>query len=139
MDQQKLKAFMEKLLAVDVKSLNEQQLKEHMTMVSHAKSLAEELKGLQGVSEDQEPSPVASAITRRIMLQRTDLLSKYGPEQVGNAIDEVADFVGDVDEIGSSDVSGWVKHVERLLGNMNESVHAEAFNRLKKVFKDFKG
>ena len=66
----------------------------------------------------QEDSPVAQAIIRRILLQRTDLLAKYGPERVGSAVDEVADFVGDVEEIGSSDVSGWVKHVEQMLGNM---------------------
>jgi hypothetical protein len=70
----------------------------------------------------QEDSPVAQAITRRILLQRTDLLSKHGPEKVMMAIDEVADFVGDVEEIGSSDVSGWVRHVEQMLGNMEEGV-----------------
>jgi hypothetical protein len=59
------------------------------------------------------------------MLQRTDLLSKYGPEKVLNAIDEVSDFVGDVEEIGSSDVSGWVRHVEQMLGNMEEGMTAE--------------
>jgi hypothetical protein len=67
-------------------------------------------------------SPVAQAIVRRILLQRTDLLAKYGPDQVSAAVDEVADFVGDVDEIGSSDVSGWVRHVEQMLGNMQEGV-----------------
>lgn len=72
------------------------------------------------VTEDTEDSPVASAITRRIMLQRLDLLSKYGPVKVMAAIDEVADFVGDVEEIGSSDVSGWIKHVEQMLGNMGD-------------------
>ena len=76
----------------------------------------------QGVAEGADNySPVTNAITRRIMLQRHDLLSKYGVEKVSNAIDEVADFVGDVDEIGSSDVSGWVRHVEQLLSNMGES------------------
>ena len=70
------------------------------------------------VAEGVEYSPVTQAITRRILRQRTDLLAKYGPEKVGNAIDEVADFVGDVEEIGSSDVSGWVRHVEQMLGNM---------------------
>ncbi len=69
----------------------------------------------------QEHSPVASAIIRRILLQRTDLLSKYGPERVGAAVDDVADFVGDTDEIGSSDVSGWVRQVEQMLGNMTEA------------------
>jgi hypothetical protein len=71
---------------------------------------------------EQTDSPAAQAITRRILLQRTDLLSKYGPEKVGQAIDEVADFIGDVEEIGSSDVSGWVRHVEQMLGNMGDDV-----------------
>jgi hypothetical protein len=70
----------------------------------------------------QEDSPVASAITRRILLQRSDLLSKYGPEKVMAAIDDVADFVGDTDEIGSSDVSGWIKQVEQSLAGMAEEV-----------------
>ncbi len=64
----------------------------------------------------EEPSPVVSAITRRILMQRTDLLAKHGPERVGQAIDDVAEWVGDVDEIGSSDVSAWVKQVEQALG-----------------------
>jgi hypothetical protein len=64
-----------------------------------------------------EDSPVAQAITRRVLLQRTDLLAKYGPGFVGQAIDDVADSVGAVDEIGSSDVSGWVKQVEWNLKN----------------------
>ena len=79
---------------------------------------------IEGVLDNpgQEDSPVAQAIIRRILMQRTDLLAKHGPEKVGQAVDEVADFVGDVDEIGSSDVSGWVRHVEQMLGNMQEGV-----------------
>jgi hypothetical protein len=78
---------------------------------------------IEGVLDNsgQEHSPVASAIIRRILLQRTDLLSKYGPVKVGAAVDDVADFVGDTDEIGSSDVSGWVRQVEQMLGNMTEA------------------
>ena len=67
------------------------------------------------LNEMDNDNPVVNAITRRIMMQHTDLLSKYGPELVGSAIDEVADYVGDVEEIGSSDVSGWVRQVERML------------------------
>lgn len=74
---------------------------------------------------DSEDSPVASAITRRILLQRSDLLAKYGPAKVTQAIDEVADFVGDTDEIGSSDVSGWVKQVEQSLASMGTQGVAE--------------
>jgi hypothetical protein len=73
------------------------------------------------IAEGLDDSPVASAIIRRILIQRSDLLAKYGPEKVSTAVDEVADFVGDVEEIGSSDVSGWVKNVEQMLGNMTEA------------------
>jgi len=76
----------------------------------------------ESVTEDANDSPVASAITRRILMQRADLLAKHGPAKVTAAIDDVADFVGDVEEIGSSDVSGWVKQVEQTLAGMGESV-----------------
>ena len=73
----------------------------------------------QGVTESSEDNPVANAITRRILMQRTDLLAKYGPVKVMNAIDDVADFVGDVEEIGSSDVSGWIRQIEQSLKSMD--------------------
>lgn len=85
------------------------------------RELEKQIKDKHGVAEGmldnpgQEDSPVAQAIIRRILMQRTDLLAKYGPERVGQAVDNVADFVGDTDEIGSSDVSGWVRQVEREL------------------------
>lgn len=83
-------------------------------------------KDEQGVAEGyNDDSPVANAITRRIMMQRADLLQKYGPEKVGQAIDDVAEWVGDVEEIGSSDVSAWVKDVERALGTLGHVVEAE--------------
>ena len=76
----------------------------------------------QGVAEGEEHSPVAGAITRRIMSQRLDLLKKYGPANVAAAIDDVAEFVGDTEEIGSSDVSGWVLQVERALNRMGQGL-----------------
>jgi hypothetical protein len=91
----------------------------------------------EGMTEGMEDSPVAGAITRRILMQRADLLSKYGPEKVTAAIDEVADFVGDVEEIGSSDVSGWIKQVEQSLGNMAEEVAVTTGNPpLEETFQD---
>jgi hypothetical protein len=74
-------------------------------------------------------SPVTQAITRRILSQHPDLLQKHGPEKVGDAIDSVAEFVGDVEEIGSSDVSGWVKQVAQSLGGhegMEETINTGA-------------
>jgi len=70
----------------------------------------------QGVTESNDYSAVTNAITRRILQQHPQVLAKYGPEVVGLAIDEIAEFVGNVDEIGSSDVSGWVSQVIRSLG-----------------------
>lgn len=69
------------------------------------------------VQEDDAVNPVASAVTRRIMNSHTDLLLTYGPEAVANAIDDVAEFasIGPDDEIGTSDVSGWVNQVISLL------------------------
>jgi len=75
----------------------------------------------QGLSDS---NPITGAVTRRILMQRPDLLKQYGPELVGAAIDNVADYVGDVDEIGSSDVSAWVAQVERML----KENPPEAFN-----------
>jgi len=92
----------------------------------------------QGVAEStlrESDSPVAGAITRRIMIQRHDLLSKYGPAKVLAAIDDVADFVGDTEEIGSSDVSAWIKQVEQSLAGMGESV-AEGSQRVDSLVTD---
>ena len=76
--------------------------------------------------DESEPSPVASAVTRRILSQRLDLLKQYGPELVGAAVDNVADYVGDVEEIGSSDVSAWVAQVERMLQDNPPEAFAES-------------
>jgi len=67
------------------------------------------------VTEGNDDNPVLGAIIHRIMVGRTDLLAKYGPQRIMAAAEDVADFVGDVEEIGSSDVSGWVKQVENSL------------------------
>lgn len=82
----------------------------------------------KGVAEDNSAGPVAGAITRRILMQRLDLLKQYGPELVGAAVDEVADYVGDVEEIGSSDVSAWVAQVERMLKENPPEAFAEGWS-----------
>jgi hypothetical protein len=65
-----------------------------------AKELDQERKGVVSEQSSNE-SPVVRALTSRILIQRSDLLKQYGPEKIMQAIDDVADFVGDVDEIGS--------------------------------------
>ena len=104
--------------------------KEMNKLAEWADSLVEE-ESIQsnnpvGIPESlDQHGPVTQAITRRILMQHPDLLQKYGPEKVGDAIDSVAEYVGDVEEIGSSDVSGWVKQVAQSLGG-HESVEESA-------------
>jgi len=83
-------------------------------------------------SEDDIDDPVVSSITRRIIRQHPELL-KHGPDKVLAAIADVADFVGDVEEIGSSDVSGWVKQVERHLNGVDEGMFDKVKDAVKTV------
>lgn len=68
------------------------------------------------VKEDTDNEAVERAILNRIMVAHTDLLMKFGPEKVMQAVEEVAYNVGDVDEIGTSDVSAYVNQVKQILG-----------------------
>jgi hypothetical protein len=67
-----------------------------------------------------EASPVESAIINRIMRAHPDLLAKFGPEAIMNAARDQAEWVGDVDEIGSSDVSSYVNNVIRDLESTSQ-------------------
>jgi hypothetical protein len=69
------------------------------------------------VREDNDGSEaVEMAIMRRMLIAHTNLIVEFGLDKVVNAIEEVAYNVGDTDEIGSSDVSGWVNQVRQILG-----------------------
>ena len=65
----------------------------------------------EDLKESPDESPVYSAVLNRITRQHLDLLSKFGPAAVMAAVEDIADQVGDTDEIGSSDVSIWTKQV----------------------------
>lgn len=66
---------------------------------------------------------VIQAISRRIQYRHTDLIDRFGFLEVMEAIECIAHYVGDVEEIGTSDVSCWVKsvvsHLELLEGAAN--------------------
>jgi hypothetical protein len=71
-----------------------------------------EIKRLSAIHEDNDSAEaVYNAVVRRIMMQHTDVLGKFGPKAVMSAIEDIASHVGDLDEIGSSDVSIWTKQV----------------------------
>ena len=57
---------------------------------------------------------VQSAIIRRIMSQHRDALAAHGPDTIIRAAEEIADGVGSVDEIGTSDVSAWTRQTLEL-------------------------
>lgn len=53
------------------------------------------------------------------MVAHTDVLAKYGPEKIMAAAEDEAEWVGDVEEIGTSDVSISVKRVIQSLEEQN--------------------
>lgn len=59
---------------------------------------------------------IQSAIIRRIAHNHHELLMKLGPDGVLEAAREIAEFAAPVEEIGSSDVSGWVRRIEQDAG-----------------------
>jgi hypothetical protein len=69
------------------------------------------------LDEDSQDS-VAKALYNRTRV-RTDLITKYGIGAINDAIDEVSSqFAGEeLDEIGSSDVSGWIRQLEQILAS----------------------
>ena len=75
----------------------------------------EETMDISTEPDNESRDAVKSAICNRITRMHVPLLSKYGLDAVLQAIDDVADWVGDVDEIGSSDVSAWTKDVIQTL------------------------
>ena len=84
-------------------------------MTDYQKRRAQQKREME-LGESQDTSGVEQAILHRIMVAHTDLLRQFGPEKVMQAAEEVAYGVGDVDEIGTSDVSAWVHEVKRILG-----------------------
>jgi hypothetical protein len=83
----------------------------------------------KGIAEgSSEPSPVARATLHRIMMRHPGMLAQHGPERVMKAVDDVADLVGDMDDIGSSDVSGWVNMVQEILDSLDQGVAEGSLN-----------
>jgi len=83
-----------------------------------------EEKSKQGVAEGAMKDVYASnqdavyaALTRRVIGTEAGhlLIQNYGLDQVMDAMREVADFHGDVEEIGSSDVSAYMRQLQRTL------------------------
>ena len=76
--------------------------------------------GDQEISEESSTSTdaVERAILHRIMVddKLRNMAMDVGMDKVFQAVEEVAYNVGDVDEIGSSDVSGWINQVKQILG-----------------------
>jgi hypothetical protein len=72
----------------------------------------------ESINENAQDS-VANALYTRVTRVRTDLLNKYGIGAINDAIDEISSrFAGEeLDEIGSSDVSGWIKQLEQILAD----------------------
>lgn len=65
-----------------------------------------ESRGLD-ISHEHDESPVANAIMRRMRMKHMDAVFKYGPDAAVEAANAIAGHVGEVHEIGGSDVTAW--------------------------------
>lgn len=101
----------------------------------------EEIKRLGGLHEDDSSDAAYNSIARRIMMQHTDVLGKYGPSAVMSAIEDVSSDLHDLEEIGSSDVSIWTKQVIQNLdaGHYDHLKEAEYQGRKVPLGKPMKG
>jgi len=67
------------------------------------------------LDEEQQPNPMTQAVTRRIVNQHPEWITRYGVEALMQAIDDVTEGEDDWEEIGSSDVSAYVHRVKDYL------------------------
>jgi len=66
--------------------------------------------------EEDDQHPMEAGVLHRIMMNHPGLLAKYGPAAVMDAVRDECEWIGDVDEVGSSDISAAVQSVIRNLG-----------------------
>ena len=102
-----------RMLAVDANPVNKQIIKQAL------KDLDDRYDSIKNpVNEENSTSSeaVEIALIRRVLVSHTELIMNFGLDKVTQAIEEVAYNVGDVDEIGTSDVSGWIHQVKQILG-----------------------
>lgn len=68
------------------------------------------------VGEDKEPeNAMRQAVTRRIVNQHPEWIMTYGVDALMQAINDVTEGDTDFEEIGSSDVSSYVRDVKNIL------------------------
>lgn len=70
----------------------------------------------------EEAHPVSTAIYRRIVNSHPELLQQFTVREISDACNDYADGFGDVEEIGSSDVSIWTKEVIDDLQSRNKEL-----------------
>lgn len=67
------------------------------------------------IREGEDRNPMAQAVTRRIVNQHPEWITRYGVEALMQAIDDVTEDETEWEEIGSSDVSAYVNYVKDRL------------------------
>ena len=102
-----------RMLAVETNPANKQIIK---TAIQNLDARYSSAKNPVNEESSTSSEAVEIAVIKRILVAHTDLIMEFGLDKVTQAIEEVAYNVGDVDEIGTSDVSGWVNQVEQILG-----------------------
>jgi len=74
---------------------------------------------------------VQAAIIHRIINQHKDVLAKFGPTAIMNAVEDEAAHKGDIEEIGTSDVSAWTRSV---IQSLETGQYGDAHNDLEEDY-----
>jgi hypothetical protein len=64
-----------------------------------------------GYDDSEEAHPASNAIYRRIVNSHPELFQSFTVQEISDAVNDYAEGLGDLEEIGSSDVSIWTKEV----------------------------
>jgi hypothetical protein len=99
-------------------SWDDEEVSHYKRAVDIAKSLKEEMgpnefgrSANESLLAEGSSQGVANAIRHRILYSHKELLSKYGPIRIMAAINDRADSLNDLEEIGTSDISIWTREV----------------------------
>ena len=73
-------------------------------------------------SYGDEAHPASNAIYRRIVNSHPEIFQSFTVKEISDAVNDYADGLGDLEEIGSSDVSIWTKEVIDDLQSRNKEL-----------------
>lgn len=85
-------------------------------------AMVDQLVADEPLNEQDDENPVSNAVFRRIVNSHPELFQEFTYKEISDACDDLGYEVGDVEEIGSSDVSIWTTQVIDDLQSRNKEL-----------------